>query len=174
MDNDHLFFLGTSDGLGFYRPSLKRSLANDNVDLECRESETIYFDHGRLNCITSANLKLQWIEFIFWNFPGISNSHWRLSDFWNFGPTGLQDIIDISISIILGISSCLAPPSITSINIGLPAEQKLNDLDVALARPDMQSGPAIQINAIDVDSLIQQFLDSLHVPLAGHEEQLHG
>lgn len=43
-----------------------------------------------------------------------------------------------------------------------------------LAGGDVQRRPPVEIDAVDVDPLLQELLDPLDVALAGHEEQLHG
>lgn len=65
------------------------------------------------------------------------------------------------------------PPAITSIDIGLPGEQELDDLDVAFASGDVKGSPPVQVNAVDIDPFVEQILHSLDVPSASHEQQLH-
>lgn len=87
------------------------------------------------DAIASANLNLQRIELILWNFSWICNHHWRFSGFLGiqkhfhdylqyfrinqynkgkyftyrrFGSACLQNIENFYISIVFGISSCLS------------------------------------------------------------------
>lgn len=76
-------------------------------------------------------------------------------------------------SIILGISSCRTAPAIASVNIGAAAEQELGDVDVAFAGGDVEGGAAVQIDAVDVDAVVEQVLEAFGVASAGHEEKMH-
>lgn len=66
------------------------------------------------------------------------------------------------------------PPAISGVEIGLTAEQELDDVGVAFAGGDMEGSAAIQIDAVNVGAVVEQVLDSPDVTSAGHEQQLHG
>lgn len=66
------------------------------------------------------------------------------------------------------------PPTVTSIDVGLPTEQELNYLNLTFTGRDMQSSAAIQIDAVHISAFVQQILHSLHIPSTRHKQHLHG
>ncbi|GMP56967.1 hypothetical protein CsSME_00021249 [Camellia sinensis var. sinensis] len=65
-------------------------------------------------------------------------------------------------------SSSRTAPAVTGINIDPPIDQELHNLEVAFAGCNVQSSPPIQVNAIYINAIVQQILDSLHVTSTGH------
>lgn len=66
-----------------------------------------------------------------------------------------------------------ASPPIPSINVGLPGKEKLHNVDVAFTGGDVESGATVEIDAIDVDSFVEQILNTFDISSTGHEKELH-
>ncbi|CAL1395710.1 unnamed protein product [Linum trigynum] len=62
---------------------------------------------------------------------------------------------------------------IVSVDIGPPAEQKLDDLCVSLAGGNVERGPPVEVDVVDINSFVQQILDPSRVAAGRHEQQLH-
>lgn len=46
-------------------------------------------------------------------------------------------------------------PAVSSVNIGSAAKQELDDVEVSFAGGDVESGAAIQIDAVDISPLVE-------------------
>lgn len=66
-----------------------------------------------------------------------------------------------------------ATPTITSIDVGSPAKKDLNDVVVTFTGSNVKSRTSIEIDAIHINSIVEQLLDAMNVAFACHKEKLH-